>query len=236
MFPFLRPPLLFRTQSFRQFSASAIGRATKYRRFGDPIKLPSSVIIPAPSRPTGIQSIRLPFDKSRFDRFRKNPPILVLVLGSGAVVYYVAHLERVPSSERLRFMDVSPATEREMGEESLQQMLAQYRNQILSPRDARSIFVRKVVKRIVESNGLTTGQGDWDVYVVEENQRNAFVIPGGHIFVFTGILGVCGDEDGLSVVLGHELAHQVARHSAERMSSLKVRLSSFLGTLADMAW
>ena len=112
-----------------------------------------------------------------------------------------------------------------MGEDSLRAILDQYRGKILSSRDRRSVFVQRVVKRIVESNGLTTGQGDWDVYVVEENQRNAFVIPGGHIFVFTGLLEVCGGEDGLAVVLGHELAHQVARHSAERMSSLKVRLA-----------
>ena len=52
--------------------------------------------------------------------------------------------------------------------------------------------------------------------------KNAFVLPGGKIFVFTGILPVCANEDGLGSVLGHEVAHQVARHSAERMSSLKV--------------
>lgn len=52
--------------------------------------------------------------------------------------------------------------------------------------------------------------------------KNAFVLPGGKIFVFTGILPVCANEDGLASVLGHEVAHQVARHSAERMSSLKV--------------
>lgn len=132
-------------------------------------------------------------------------------------------------------MDVSTATEREQGNESLQQILAQYRSQILPSRDRRAQFVQRVVNRLVQSNGLTTGQGDWDVYVIEENQRNAFVIPGGHIFVFTGILDVCKDEDGLAVVLGHELAHQVARHSAERMSSLKVRISLVIPFVCERA-
>lgn len=49
-----------------------------------------------------------------------------------------------------------------------------------------------------------------------------FVIPGGKIFVFTGILPICETEAGLATVLGHEVAHQVLRHTAERMSSMKV--------------
>ena len=48
---------------------------------------------------------------------------------------------------------------------------------------------------------------------------NAFVTPGGNLFVFSGILRVCGNSDALAAVLGHEIAHAVASHSAERMSS-----------------
>lgn len=47
---------------------------------------------------------------------------------------------------------------------------------------------------------------------------NAFVIPGGKVFVFSGILNVCGSEDGLAAVLGHEIAHNTASHAAERLS------------------
>ena len=99
MFSLRRPPLLLRSRI--RFSTSAIKLASqKYRRFGDPIKSPfppSSVPSAPVGRSTGMQGIRLPFDKSRFDRFRKNPPILILVLGTGGIVYYVTHLERVPS-------------------------------------------------------------------------------------------------------------------------------------------
>lgn len=48
--------------------------------------------------------------------------------------------------------------------------------------------------------------------------QNAFVIPGGKIFVFSGLLPVTQNEDGLAAVLGHEIGHQVARHIAEKMS------------------
>ncbi|ORY22491.1 peptidase family M48-domain-containing protein [Naematelia encephala] len=64
---------------------------------------------------------------------------------------------------------------------------------------------------------------EWEVYVIDDREtKNAFVLPGGKIFVFTGILPVSQNDDGLATVLGHEVAHQVARHPAERMSYMKV--------------
>ncbi|KAI9142122.1 peptidase M48 [Paraphysoderma sedebokerense] len=66
-------------------------------------------------------------------------------------------------------------------------------------------------------------------YVINAPVQNAFVLPGGKVFVFTGILPVVKNEDGLAVVLGHEIAHQVARHSSEKLSWLKVlMLAQFL--------
>jgi Zn-dependent protease with chaperone function len=65
---------------------------------------------------------------------------------------------------------------------------------------------------------------------------NAFVLPGGKIFVFTGILRVTADEHGLAAVLGHEIAHQYARHTAEKASlfqlafMLKFLLAFFVDT------
>lgn len=63
----------------------------------------------------------------------------------------------------------------------------------------------------------------WEVFVIDEPKEvNAFVCPGGKIFVFTGILPVCKNADGLATVLGHEVAHQVARHIAEKVSGYDV--------------
>ncbi|KAJ3411897.1 hypothetical protein HDV05_001532 [Chytridiales sp. JEL 0842] len=63
---------------------------------------------------------------------------------------------------------------------------------------------------------------NWEVHVIDYPQRNAFVLPGGKVFVFTGILPIVKNEDGLAAVIGHEVAHQVARHSAEKLSWVKV--------------
>jgi predicted Zn-dependent protease len=56
--------------------------------------------------------------------------------------------------------------------------------------------------------------------VLAPDQANAFVIPGGKVFVYSGIFPVCRNNDGLAAVLGHEIAHNMAQHSAEKMSQM----------------
>ncbi len=58
----------------------------------------------------------------------------------------------------------------------------------------------------------------WEFNLVEDKQVNAWCMPGGKVVVYTGILPYTQDENGLAVVLGHEIAHAIARHGAERMS------------------
>jgi predicted Zn-dependent protease len=59
----------------------------------------------------------------------------------------------------------------------------------------------------------------WEFNLVQDNQVNAWCMPGGKIVVYEGILPVTKDEASLAVVLGHEIAHAVAKHSAERISN-----------------
>lgn len=58
----------------------------------------------------------------------------------------------------------------------------------------------------------------WEFNLIDDSQVNAFCMPGGKIVVYTGILPYTQTETGLAVVLGHEVAHAVAKHSNERMS------------------
>jgi len=58
----------------------------------------------------------------------------------------------------------------------------------------------------------------WEFNLVDDKAVNAFCMPGGKVVVYTGILPVTKDETGLAVVMGHEIAHAVARHGDERMS------------------
>ena len=58
----------------------------------------------------------------------------------------------------------------------------------------------------------------WAFNVVDENTVNAWCMPGGKVVVYTGLLPVTLDEKGLAVVMGHEIAHAIARHGNQRMS------------------
>jgi len=59
----------------------------------------------------------------------------------------------------------------------------------------------------------------WEFNLVEDDKVvNAWCMPGGKVAVYTGLLPVAGDETGLAVVLGHEIAHAIAKHGNERMS------------------
>jgi len=58
----------------------------------------------------------------------------------------------------------------------------------------------------------------WDFNLVESKQVNAWCMPGGKVVFYTGIMPVCQDDNGVAVVMGHEVAHAVAKHGAERMS------------------
>ncbi len=58
----------------------------------------------------------------------------------------------------------------------------------------------------------------WEFNLIEDDQINAWCMPGGKVAFYTGILPVCQDENGVAVVMGHEIAHAVANHGSERMS------------------
>jgi len=58
----------------------------------------------------------------------------------------------------------------------------------------------------------------WEFNTVNDNAANAWCMPGGKVVVYTGLLPITKDETGLAVVMGHEIAHAVAKHGNERMS------------------
>ena len=64
-----------------------------------------------------------------------------------------------------------------------------------------------------------TSKFDWEYILIDNKKvRNAWCMPGGKIAVYTGILDVTKNENGLAAVMGHEIAHAVAKHSVERAS------------------
>lgn len=83
---------------------------------------------------------------------------------------------------------------------------------------AVNALVQKVGKRIADVTGKDMPNAQWEFVVFESKEANAFCLPGGKVGVYTGILPITKDEAGLATVIGHEVAHAVAKHGAERMS------------------
>jgi len=77
------------------------------------------------------------------------------------------------------------------------------------------------VTSYLNNNGLGSEVANfsWEFNLVQDKQVNAFCMPGGKIVVYEGLLPVTQDETSLAIVLGHEIAHAVAKHSAEQMST-----------------
>jgi hypothetical protein len=158
-----------------------------------------------------------------------------IILGTGTAggVFYVYNLEEVPITGRRRFNCLSPATEKQvLGDAGYQDLLQEYRGKILPENHPSTRMVTKVVQRLLPSVGDLGPETEWAVHVIDEpNEKNAFVVPGGKVFVFSGILPICQDENGVATVLGHEIAHNIAHHTAERISrSLFTALFDVSGT------
>ena len=129
-----------------------------------------------------------------------------------AVIALAAGCETVPVTGRSEIVLLSEGEEAKLGGEAYQQILTKSK---LSTNAAQNEMVRRVGSRIA----AVTGQNyQWEYRLIEENQANAFALPGGKVAVYTGILPITRDDAGLAVVLGHEISHVIARHSGERMS------------------
>lgn len=80
--------------------------------------------------------------------------------------------------------------------------------------------IAKAAQKYLEQNHQTkrTKGFEWEFNVIDENIVNAWCMPGGKVAFYTGILPITETEAGIAVVMGHEVAHAIARHGNERMS------------------
>lgn len=80
--------------------------------------------------------------------------------------------------------------------------------------------IAAATEQYLRNNGLAGEVQNfaWEFNLVKDDQVNAFCMPGGKIVVYEGLLKICASDDELAVVVGHEVAHAVAKHSNERIS------------------
>ncbi|OGW88122.1 MAG: hypothetical protein A3K11_15485 [Nitrospirae bacterium RIFCSPLOWO2_12_FULL_63_8] len=138
-----------------------------------------------------------------------------LRLGAAAgAVQALAGCYKAPGTAREQFIYLSPEKEIEMGVKAFREIL---RSAPLSTNPEVNDLVHRVGRRIADA--ANKPDYHWEFAVIEEpNMVNAFCLPGGKVAVFTGILPIAKNEAGLATVMGHEVAHALQRHGAERMS------------------
>ena len=117
-------------------------------------------------------------------------------------------------------------------EEILPASFAQYdeflKENKLSKNKAKSAEIKEIgnniaqaVDRFMRANQMVkeANSYQWEFNLVEDEQMNAWCLPGGKVVFYTGILPICENEDGIAAVMGHEVAHAFAKHGQERMTS-----------------
>lgn len=149
---------------------------------------------------------------------------LVKVLSILCVAILFANCSSVPLTGRKQLSLVSDA---ELTQSSLTSY-AQLKDSLkLSTDKANTALVQRVgnnirlaVEKTLKANGMESSiQGfQWEYNLFKVTEANAFAMPGGKIAVYEGILPKTMNEAGMAVVLGHEISHVIAKHSAERMS------------------
>lgn len=136
--------------------------------------------------------------------------IVALIL-SGMLL---AACQNVPLTGRSQLQIVSEQQERRMGLASFKEILAK-ENLSGDP------MLNERISRIGMRIAAATGRNDyeWEFRVIDDDKTlNAFCLPGGKVAVYTGLLPVAQDDAGIAAVIGHEVAHAIARHGGERLS------------------
>ena len=96
--------------------------------------------------------------------------------------------------------------------------------------------IQKAVEKYMSEHAISSRLRGykWEFNLVEDDQINAWCMPGGKVVVYTGILPVTQDETGLAVVMGHEIAHAIAEHGNERMSQQLLQQVGAVGLMVAM--
>lgn len=136
----------------------------------------------------------------------------IYLLGCAA---FLAGCAVVPETGRKRSALVSDSVAMQMGLSEFEKMK---QSAPINTDPEINAMVRRVGERIAAVVAKDMPNAQWEFVVFDSAEPNAFALPGGKVGIYTGILSLTRDEAGLATVIGHEVAHAVAGHGAERVS------------------
>ncbi len=176
--------------------------------------------------------------------------LILLAFAGYAAFYWFSNRVVDPYTGEKVLIDnsISVDEEKALGLQAYQEILSQERP--VDPDSAIARDVRQIAQRLIEKvpeveaaiaqerGTQPTGNWksfDWDVNVIESEQANAFCLPGGKMAVYTGLIPVAKNADAVAVVMGHEIAHALLRHGAQRMSQQKLtQIGQMAGAMSGM--
>lgn len=149
-------------------------------------------------------------------RRRRSLTILPLVLAVAFALFQYFGAEKVTNAEtgRAARVAMSPREEAQLGLQSFQEIVSE---SDLVQSGPELEMVKQVAARLARAVGDAGVGLDWQVVLIRSDQANAFCLPGGKIAVYTGILPHTQSAAGLAAVMGHEMAHAIARHGSQRL-------------------
>lgn len=140
-------------------------------------------------------------------------PNLSLLLTVLCAVFLCVGCAKTPITNRTQFMMMTEGQENAMGAQTARQVK---QTETLSRDRAEIERLKRVGQRIAKVANRPDYK--WEFNVVEKKDENAFALPGGSVFVNSGMMDMVESDDELAVVVGHEIAHVLARHGGERLS------------------
>ncbi|MGV6816534.1 MAG: M48 family metallopeptidase [Thiotrichales bacterium] len=145
--------------------------------------------------------------------------IPILLFAGYFAFFYFSNQEEVPLTGRTQLVDMDRAEEMQLGLQSWQQIRQESR---LVHSGQNLQVIQEVGQRIAAAAASEDPGFDWEFNLIQSDQANAFCLPGGKVAFHTGILPIAENIDGVAVIMGHEIAHAIARHGAERMAFQKL--------------
>lgn len=131
----------------------------------------------------------------------------------GLVLAFASGCRTVPFTGRHQLMLSSANYENQLGLDGYNQFKEKYQRSRNEQYNQALAHVGSALKRVAEQDEF-----QWEFIVLETEEQNAFCLPGGKVAVLSGIMSLMENEAELACVVGHEIAHAIARHSGERLS------------------